>query len=63
MIPFSIIDSTICTAKNWYVLGRKDFTIRNNIAKMNDVANDKSCAETDANGDDAFKIICLHLSE
>ena len=30
---------------------------------MNDVANDKSCAGIDANGDDAFKIIFLYFSE
>ena len=30
---------------------------------MTDVANDKSCAAIDANGDDAFKIISLDFSE
>ena len=58
MIPFSPIDSTICTVKNWYVIGREAFTIRNKAATMNDVAN-----AIDENGDDAFKIICLHFSE
>ena len=47
MIPFSLNDSTICTFKNWYVIGREAFTIRNNAATMNDVANDKSCAGID----------------
>ena len=56
MIPFSPIDSTICTVKNWYVIGREGAT-------MNDVANDKSCVAIDVNGDDAFKIICLYFSE
>ena len=63
MIPFSPIDSTICTVKNWYVIGREAFTIRNKAATMKDVANDKSCAAIDENGDDAFKIICLYYSE
>ena len=63
MIRFSLIDSTICTVKNWYVIGRETFTIRNKAAMMNDVANDKSCAAIDVNGDDAFKIICLTFSE
>ena len=63
MNPFSPIDSTICTVKNWYVIGREAFTIRNKAATMNDVANDKSCAAIDANGDDPFKIICLYFSE
>ena len=48
MIPFSLNDSTICTFKNWYVIGREAFTIRNNAATMNDVANDKSYAGIDA---------------
>ena len=30
-----------------YVIGREAFTIRNNAATMNDVANDKSCAGID----------------
>ena len=63
MIPFSPIDSTICTVKSWYVIGREAFTIRNKAAKMNAVANDKSCAAIDVTGDDAFKIICLYFSE
>ena len=63
MIPFSLIDSTICTVKNWYVIGRETFTISNNAATTNDVANDKSCAGINANGDDAFRIICLYFSE
>ena len=42
-----------------YVIGREAFTIRNNAATMNEVANDKLCAGIDTNGDDAFKIICL----
>ena len=63
MIPFSPTDSTICTVKNWYVIGREAFTIRNNAATMNDAANDKSCDGIDANGDDAFKINCLCFSE
>ena len=63
MIPFSPIDSTICTVKNWYVIGREAFAIRNKAATMSDVANDKSCAAIDVNGDYAFKIICLHFSE
>ena len=52
MIPFSPIDSIICTVK----IGREAFTIRNKAATMNDVANDKSCAATDVRGDDAFKL-------
>ena len=63
MIPCSPIDSTICTVKNWYVTVREVFIIRNKAATMNDVANDKSCAAIDKNGDDALKIICLYLSE
>ena len=63
MVPFSLIDSTTCTVKNWYIIGREAFAIRNNAATMNDVANDKSCAGIDANGDDAFKIIFLYFSE
>ena len=63
MIPFSPIDSTICTVKNWYVTVREVFIIRNKAATMNDVANDKSCAAIDENGDDVLKIICLYLSE
>ena len=59
MIPFSPIDSTICTVKNWYVIGREAFTIRNKTATMNNVVNNKSRAAIDENGDDAFKIICL----
>ena len=61
MIQFSLIDSTICTVKNWYVF--EAFTIRNKAATMNDVANDKSCAAIDVNGDDALKIVCLYFSE
>ena len=45
------------------VIGREAFTIRNKAATMNDVANDKSCATIDENGDDAFKIIYLCSSE
>ena len=41
-----------------YVIGREAFTIRNNAATMNDVANDKLCAGINANGNDAFKTIC-----
>ena len=63
MIPFASIDSTICTVKNWCVIGRETFTIRNKAATINDVANDKSCAAIDVNCDDAFKIICLYFSE
>ena len=63
MIPFSPIDSTICTVKNWYVVECEAFTIRNKAATMNDVANNKSCAAIDANGDDVFKMICLYFSE
>ena len=63
MIPFSPIDSTICTVKNWYVIGREAFAIRNEVATMNDVANDKSCTVIDENGDGAFKIICLYFSK
>ena len=63
MIPFCPIDSTICTMKNWYVIGREAFTIINKAATMDDVANDKSCAAVDVNGDDAFKMICLYSSE
>ena len=63
MISFSPIDSTIRTVKTWYVIGREAFIIRNKAATMNDVANDKSCATIDANGDDSFKIICLYFSE
>ena len=59
MIPFSPIDSIICTVKNWYVIGCEAFTIRNKAATMNDVANDKS----NVRSDDAFKIICLCFSE
>ena len=62
MIPFSPIDSTI-SVKNWHVIGREVFTIRNKAETMNDVASDKSWAAIDANGDDAFKIICLYFSE
>ena len=63
MIPFSPIDSTICILKNWYARGREAFTIRNKARTMNDVANDKSGAAINENGDDAFKIICLYFSE
>ena len=63
MIPFSPIDSIICTVENWYVIGREAFTIRNKTALVNDVANDKSYAATDVRGDYAFKIICLYFSE
>ena len=63
MIPFSPIDSIIRTVKNWYVIGREAFTIRNRVATMNNVANDKSCAAIDENGDDAFKTICLYFWE
>ena len=63
MIPFSPIDFTICTVKNWYVIGREAFTIRNKAATMNDVANDKSCNAIDENDDDAFRIIGLCFSE
>ena len=63
MIPFSLNDFAICVVKNWYVIGREAFTIRTNAATMNDAANDKSCDGIDANGDDAFKIICLCFSE
>ena len=63
MIPFSAIYSAICTVKNWYVIGREGFTIRNKAAMINSVANDKSCAAIDANGHDVFKIICLYFSE
>ena len=63
MIPFSPIDSTICTVKNSYVIGREVFTIRNKAAMMKNVANDKSCLAIDENGDDAFKTICLYFSE
>ena len=63
MIPFSPIDSSIYTAQNWCIIGREAFTIRIKVATVNNVANDKSCAEIDANGDDAFKIICLYFSE
>ena len=63
MIPFSPIDSIICTVENWYFIGREVFTIRNKAATMNDVANDESCAAIDENGDDAFKIIGLYFSE
>ena len=62
MIPFSLIDATICTVKNWHVIGCEALTIRNNAATMNDDANEKSCAGIDVNGDDAFKIICLYFS-
>ena len=55
MIPFSTIDSIICTVKNWYFIGLDAFTIRNKTATMNDVANDKSRAAIDANGDDHSK--------
>ena len=51
MIPFSTIDSIICTVKNWL----DAFTIRNKTTTMNDVANDKSRAAIDANGDDHSK--------
>ena len=61
MIPFSPIDCTICIVKNWYAIGCEAFTIRNKAATMSDVANDKSCAAIDVNGDDAFKIICLYF--
>ena len=57
MILFSPIDSTICTVKNWYVIMREAFTIRNKAATMNDVASDKSCLAIDENGDVAFKNI------
>ena len=63
MIPFSPIDSTICTVKNWYVIGSESFTIRNKAATINNVANDKSYAAVDSNGDGAFRIICLYFSE
>ena len=63
MITFSAIDSTICTIKNLYVMGREAFTIRTKAATMNDVAYDKSCAAMDVNGDDVLKIICLYFSE
>ena len=63
MIPFSQIDSSIYTVKNWCITGREAFTIRITVATVNNVANDKSCAEIDANGDDAFKMICLYFSE
>ena len=62
MIPFSPVESTICTVKNWYVIEREAFNIRNKAATMNDVGNDKSCAAIAENGDDAFKIICLYFS-
>ena len=63
MIPFSLTDSTIWTVKNWYLIGPEAFTIRNNVATMNDVANVKSCGAIDANGDDTFKIIYLYFSD
>ena len=63
MIRFSPIGCTICTVKNWYVVGREFFTIRNKAATMDDIANDKSCAAIDENGDDAFKTICLYFWE
>ena len=55
MIPFASIYSTICTVKNWYLIGREAFTVRHKPATMNDVANDKSCAAEDANGDEDFR--------
>ena len=63
MIPFSPINSTICTVKNWNVIVREASTTRNKAATMNDVANDKLCPAIDKIGDDAFKIICLYFSE
>ena len=63
MILFSTIDSTICTVKNWYFIGRELFTIRHKAATMIDVANDKLCTAIDENGADAFKIICLYFLE
>ena len=63
MIPFSSIGSTICTVKNWYVVGHEAFTLRNKEATLNDVVNDKSCVAIDENDDVAFKIICLYFSE
>ena len=63
MIPFSPIDSTFCTVKNWYLIGREAFTITNRAEMMSDIVNDKSCAAIDVNSDDAFKIICLYFSE
>ena len=63
MIRFSPIDCTICTVKNWYVIGREVFTMRNKVATMDDGANNKSYAAIDGNGDDAFKTICLYFWE
>ena len=62
-MPFSPIDSANCTVKNWYVIWREAFTIRNKAATMNDVVNDKSCAAIDENGNDVFKIVCLYFLE
>ena len=61
MIPFSPLDSTICTVTNWYVIGHETFTIRNNEATMNDVANDKFCSAINAKGDEAFRIFFLYF--
>ena len=63
MILFSLIDSTICTVKNWYVIVCEVFAIRNKAATMDDVANDKSSAGIDENGGGTFKIICFYFSE
>ena len=63
MIPFSTIDSTICTVKNRYFIAREAFTIIIKAAAMKDVSNYKSCAAIDANGDDAFKIVFIFRSD
>ena len=63
MIPFLPTDFTICTIKNWYVIGREAFTIKNKAVTWKDLANDKSCAAIDVNGHDALKIIFSYFSE
>ena len=63
MIPFSPIDSSICSVKNWYLIGRETFTIRIKAVTINNVASVKTCAAMAVNGDDAFKIIFLYFSE
>ena len=63
MIPFSLSDSTISTVKSSHVIGREAFTVKNKVSTGNGVANDKSCAAMNVNGDDEFKITCLYVSE
>ena len=63
LIPFSLVDCTMFTVKNWYTIGCEPFTISNNAATVNDVANDKSCAGIDANGYETLQTISLYFSQ